>query len=237
MSRNPADHPFPSFLPNEAGMLRKKRAANDAIREMVDGLKPVVPFSKPDLVFTRPPWSTSMAVRHDYSPGIDLLHKKEDSNQPTPTLVQPKWVNIIPRVVSGCPQLGLVMVNEPDANQSTTKHMSKRLRKILNRRIPQTNDQHVATLTRSSALTPRYQAQSKQDITLELLKDPKVYHSIKQAVTQQKKKERSTSVLVSLPKIGVRLFSFARSTSSREGPGKSLTARSREPTVKLPQLD
>jgi hypothetical protein len=224
LSRNPRDFPFPQFQPSEAAVLRRKRDATKAIHDMVQGLKPVVPFSKPELAFARPPWCTSAVVKTSYEPQIDLLTRKDAQRTETPPLSQPKWVTYIPRAVSGCPQLGLVMVNEPDASERTPK----RLRQQVHRAIADPDPVEEASKPihigkhKSSGATPRFGHQTKDDVTLEMLRDKRVLETVKREVTRRHKMEPSKSVLVSLPKIGVRLFAVGRRNDS---PNRSHTSR------------
>lgn len=216
MSRNPREWPFPTFQPSEAAAARKKREATKAITEMSQGLKPVVPFSRPELVYARPPWNTSTVVKRRYEPQLDLLTPKPTPRKPTPPLEQPKWVTYIPRAVSGCPQLGLVMVNEPDASTRTPKRL-RRHRRI----VPEDPDpleeasrpQRIDDLARSVGRTPRYAQHSKDDLTVDLLRDERVRHVIQKEVAASGHAATSRNVLVSLPKIGVRLFTLRSSVS------------------------
>lgn len=217
MSRNPRDWPFPNFQPSEAATLRKKNEATKAIKDMVHGLTPVVPFSKPELVYTRPPWCTSNVVVTRYEPQLDLLAQNAPRNEPTPPLVQPKWVTYIPRVVSGCPQLGLVMVNEPDASRRTPKRVRRSRKPIVQEPDPieeAAKPRDVEQLARSLGTTPRFAPKSKDDITFELLRDKRVRDTIKREVVNSGRVEHSDSVLVSLPKIGVRLFAVDRGSKT-----------------------
>jgi hypothetical protein len=226
MSRNPRDFPFPTFAPSDAEVLRRKKEALRDIKDMVAGFVPVVPFSKPDFASARPPWSGTTVVKKSYEPTLDLLSRTDAAREPTPPLSQPKWVTYIPRVVSGCPQLGLVMVNEVDAS----RRAPKRVRKL--RQAPPDVDpveeaskpQRIEQLQQTCA-TPRFGHMTKQDFTVELLRDRIVYEAIQKEVLAQRKHDRPKNILVSLPKIGVRLFSVERGESqTARGPahGRSL---------------
>jgi hypothetical protein len=240
MNRNPREWPFPSFHPGEADTLRRKREATKAITDMAEGLVPVVPFSRPELIYTKPPWKASTAIRSTYEPGIDMLAVQNVSKPPTPQLSHPKWVNFIPRAVSGCPQLGLVMVSEPDAS---TK-VPKRVRRWHTRHpiVPEPDPvaeaarpQRIDQLAKSSATSPRFGLQTKQDITVELLRDERVYQSIQKEVVAQGKHENK-NILVSLPKIGVRLFSVSALARLSDSMGKSKSVSSARLPVMNPDV-
>lgn len=219
MHKNPRDYPFPAFNPSVATLEQQKRNAKKAIRDMVEGFVPVVPFSKPELVYHRPPWVASTFVgQHKFVPGLDLIAENEPAPPPEHSVSHPKWVTYIPRVVAGCPQLGLVMQHEPDGGlksprrprggAKTSRDVKSSRTGSPSRNASEADTYQLAQLKRSSATTPRYVAQSKDDVTLEMLKDPGVYKSVQKAVMEQRKGDpNAKSVLVSLPKIGVRLFS------------------------------
>jgi hypothetical protein len=104
------------------------------------------------------------------------------------------------------------MVSEPDASERAPKRLQKRFHHHV---VPSEPDPiveaskpiHIGKQVQSQA--PRFGQKSKDDVTLEMLRDKRVLETVKREVARSKKTERSKSVLVSLPKIGVRLFTIS----------------------------
>ena len=217
MDRNPADFPFPSFQPTEADVVRKKHRAMADIMDMVHGLKAVVPFSKPNMAGVRQPWHSDAFLKRPPTPKMDWSCHPDgtaaSSPLPPPTLVQPKWVSHIPRAKKDCcPQLGLPKgTSDDDEGGLSARHKTIRpppgAPHVHHHHRPklvsqQRDGQSLSKLLHAASVTPRYELDHRNDSMMELLRDPVFVKEIHRHASQRK------SVLVTLPKIGVRLFSL-----------------------------
>ncbi len=184
---------------------------------MVHGLKAVVPFSKPDMRGVRPPWHSDVFVARPYVPKLDRT-LGNDLPPPTsragchspPTIQQPKWVNHLSIPLHGCPQLGLPMVQ--DNSHKLPLRKGGHFGRVEYEASSQTarTGQSIKKLLHTASMTPRFAIDHRDDIMLELIRDQAFVKEIHHHAKQRK------SVLVTLPKLGVRLFSFHGAPSLAE---------------------
>jgi hypothetical protein len=206
MAKNPRDFPFPTFNPAGDAGLRRKRDATAAIKDMEHGQGPVALVQKPVLSFAKPPWHYGQHIGHAYIPELDMLdvrdHRTARQVATQDQLEHPQWLNLVPRIASGCPQLGIPVAVEGQFPRTARAHKAENKKMAV-------ETQRVAYLQRAAALSARGQSVSKQDQVLELLRDKKVLNTILKTTMSGQQAEGPRNVLVSLPKIGVRMFSVA----------------------------
>ena len=213
MLRNPRDHPYPAFLPTQSLAARQRVQAEHQIELLVKATVPIVPFKNTKV--PKAPWSgTSQFVRHEYVPDLDKLASHEEP-PPPPTLSHPKWLNIIPRAVSGCPQLGLPMHFEMSGKEKANTGRRQRKQAAANALKAQegARGQRVSKMVGKYSNTPRFLNKHKDDLVADILADEKMQHCVRDSVGT--KREDGELVVVSLPRIGPRMFVVSSPRRSR----------------------
>ena len=207
MLRNPREHPFPSFPPSQSNVARKRVEALSQIDFLAKSSVPVVPFK--DMHLPKPPWGgTSQYVRHEYVPALDMLATHSSKEAEPPTLTNPPWLNIIPRAVCGCPQLGLPMQFEASAKEraNTGRKQKKHAAAVAAALAEEAKGERISKMTGKQSTTPRFNNKKKDDFLIDLLGDPKLQEHIRKAVGNRAPNEH---VVITLPRIGPRMFMVA----------------------------
>ena len=259
----PPARAFPTFLPTQADIERKKEKAKQEIRDMAKGTgSPVVQFKKPDVKFKRPMWRYDNTVQRDYIPALNLMQERprpppteEDEKHP----INPPWINSIRRVIAGCPQMGLPVHYEGTsaktlrAEQRLTEHKKRVAEEVRSARSTSSHSQKMKheQLVHSRGIG---KPKSKREEYDELLTAPEIVEQIRrQCMTPEGDKDtdkkhrfskpsptneppRRKSIMISLPKIGVRMFSVSLDADGRPNLPSSRTARDSKTSSTLPEI-